>query len=120
MSERIIKERLNLYICQHGCHNVTVDVDRGVTPFMIPCQFTGREDRPLNPALSVDGKCIGMAQSQFYPRNLPEGIPYPVPTHEWYRPTTLEGLTPGEFDHVEQGGLLLSKRTEREMLLHED
>ena len=86
MADLIIKEKINMYLCEYGCHNITVDVDEGTTPFMIDCQFTGRPDRPLNPKYSRNGKCIGMAKSCFYPRLINENEPYPVPTLEWYRP----------------------------------
>lgn len=115
-----IKERMNLYMCQYGCHNVTVDVDEGVTPFMIDCEFRGRPDRPLNPNYAKDGRCVGVAKSTFYPQQLPPGAPYPKPTHEWYRPSKeeLSMLSLAEIEHVNNGGLLLRKRTNAEMLLH--
>lgn len=128
----IIKEKLNLYLCEHGCHNITVDVDEGVTPFMIRCNFTGRKDRPLNPAKSKNGRCVGMARSCFYPQILPDGAPYPVPTHEWYKPLSLDkinyfneggkvlALTEAEKEHVENGGLLLRKRTDKKPILHKE
>lgn len=116
----LIKERLNLYVCEHGCHNITVDVDKGVTPFMIPCQFKGRPDRPANPALMKDGKCIGLAKSSMYPRELPPEVPYPVPTHEWYKPEGAEydALQGGAKEHVDNGGLLLRERTDKLPIYH--
>lgn len=128
----LIKERLNLYLCEHGCHNVTVDVDEGVTPFMIRCNFTGRKDRPLNPSKAINGRCVGMARSCFYPQSIPDGIPYPIVTHEWYKPLTIDKanyfnengvalyLSIEEIDHVEQGGLLLRPRTDKKPLLHKE
>jgi hypothetical protein len=117
-----IKERMNIYICEHSCHNITVDVNKGVTPFMIGCEFTGRPDRPANPLKMKNGKCIGTASSRMYPKELGPGVPYPVPTHEWYRPSLDEfnRLSDPEKDHVKQGGLLLRKRTNAEPLLHEN
>lgn len=68
-----------------GRQTVTIDREPGVTPFIIGCP-----------------DCGGEAQSSMYrvPANLD-------PTHEWYRPDSLDGLKPGERDHVERGGLLL-------------
>lgn len=87
--------RINIYMCLMGHHTVTVDVDHGVTPFMIPCEREG---------------CPATAKSSFYPKG-----PDPLnrtPTHEWYKPKSLKGLTPMERHHVEKGGLLLRKRTD--------
>lgn len=117
-----IKERLNLYICEHGCHNVTVDVDKGVTPFMIKCVREADKDRPLDPIKSRDGVCIGTAKSCFYPKEIEDHYEYPVPKHEWYRPELSEyaKLSKHEKDHVRNGGLLLRKRTAKEPILHDD
>ena len=126
-----IKKRLNLYVCEYFCHTITCDVDKGVTPFTIPCQFTGREDRPLNPKYSKNGKCTGIAFSKMYPREIPDHINIPVPTHEWYKPNVLDyfncfdedgnklNLSKEEVDHVLNGGLLLRKRTTKEILDHD-
>lgn len=113
---------MNIYICEHGCHNITVDVDKGVTPFMIPCEFRGRPDRPANPKKMKNGKCIGIARSCMYPQELGEGIPYPKPEFEWYRPDLKEfnALSNPEKDHVKQGGLLMRKITNKDPILHED
>lgn len=118
MSTKLPKE--NVYVCEFGCFNVTVDVDHGVTPFMIDCQFTGRPDRPLNPKYSENGKCSGMAQSCFYPRE-PRPPHIPAPTHEWYKPTEEEmvPLMGAEKEHVRRGGLLLRPRTGKEPVYHE-
>jgi len=120
-----INERLNLYICEHGCHNVTADVHEGVTPFMIRCNFKGRPDRPLNPDKTKDGRCIGTARSCMYPREVEDGYPMPVPTHEWYKPTLKEAKKqdkkwPGSMDHYKNGGLSLRERTNVEILKHKD
>jgi len=117
-----IEERMNVYVCEYGCHNVTVDVAKGVTPFMIKCERTADKDRPLDPKKSKDGVCVGTANSCMYPQSLPHGAPYPVPKHEWYRPDLEEfmGLSDPEKDHVKQGGLLLRKRTDAKPLFHKD
>jgi len=86
----------NRYSCI-ACKNktITIDVDEGVTPFMIEC-FT-------------DG-CDKFATSAMYmcPQDLPA-------THEWYAPDRKERrrLRGGEKEHVEQGGLLLRPITKR-------
>lgn len=115
-----IKERINIYICEYGCHNITVDVDKGVTPFMIGCEFKGRPDRPADPTKMKNGKCIGVARSCMYPENIGENIPYPKPTHEWYRPELSEyaKLSSSEQEHVKNGGLLLRERTDKAPLLN--
>lgn len=115
-----IKERMNVYICEYGCHNVTVDVDKGVTPFMIPCQFASRPDRPADPAKMKNGKCIGVAKSAMYPKEKDDETPYPIPTHEWYRPDLAEyaKLSDPEKDHVKNGGLLMRERTNAEPLVN--
>lgn len=111
--------KINIYQCQYGCLNVTVDVDEGVTPFMIGCEFTGRIDRPLNPFFAKDGKCIGNATSCFYPTG-PKPSNIGEPTHEWYKPEKkeYEKLHKLEIEHVERGGLLLRPRTDKEPIYH--
>lgn len=115
-----IKERMNLYICEHGCHNVTVDVDKGVTPMFMKCLRTGDKDRPLNPSKSKNGVCTGMATSFMYPKEIDDCHDYPVPKHEWYRPdlSRYVKLSDGEKDHVKNGGLLIRKRTDAEPLIN--
>lgn len=78
--------RKNAYECEEcGSYIVTVDREPGVTPFMVPC-----------------GNCGAFAKSKFY-----RVQPYLEPTHEWYRPETLDDLKDWERQHVEKGGLLL-------------
>lgn len=116
-----IIDKLNLYMCEHGCHNITVDVDKGVTPFMMPCLFTGRPDRPADPKKMRNGKCIGTAKSSMYPKSIDDEIPMPIPTHEWYRPDLAEYLelkSNAEKDHVDNGGLLLRPRTDKKPITH--
>ena len=68
-----------------GYRMVTIDRETGVTPFLTQCP-----------------NCQGEAQSSMY--RVPAGL---QPTHEWYRPDSLEGLPPHSRDHVLKGGLLL-------------
>jgi hypothetical protein len=121
-----VKEpKINVYRCQYGCNTVTVDVDEGVTPFMIKCRAKSRPDRPLRPELTgPNGECVGTAQSNMYPRG-PRPSWIGEPTHEWYLPTIKEAKKlnrkyPGMLEHVEQGGLNLRARTDREPVYHEE
>lgn len=110
--------RINVYRCEYGCNTSTVDVDDGVTPFMIQCRSRARPDRPLDPKYTgPDGFCIGTAQSSFYPKG-PKPPHIRDPEWEWYKPTTTEGLSDGERAHVERGGLLLRGRTDRAPIFH--
>ena len=81
--------RKNLYHCV-TCHGevVTIDSDKGVTPFMISCRATPG--------------CKGFMNSSFYrcDQNRPAQF-------EWYRPETISGLDSQTKEHVRKGGLLL-------------
>lgn len=68
-----------------GAFIVTIDRDPGVTPFMLKC-----------------GRCGAFAHSKMY--RVAERL---EPTHEWYRPETLEGIDPAYFDHLSHGGIIL-------------
>lgn len=123
--------KINIYLCEYNCHTVTVDVDKGVTPFMIKCRAKSRPDRPLKPALTgKDGECIGNAKSCFYPKG-PKPPHIQEPTHEWRIPTESElkkiveeGLLNGvsksqTMDYFKNGALALFPRSEREPVYHE-
>lgn len=97
------KDRENVYVCEKcGRYTVTVDVDEGVTPFLLGCRAAGSE-----------GVCKGLAQSQFYPKG-PRPPHIPAPAWEWYKPDAaeLERSTPDMREHAEKGGLFLRKRGE--------
>ncbi len=81
--------RKNLYTCDM-CRGeiVTIDTDKGVTPFMISCRATSG--------------CKGFMASSFYHCD-----PARVAQFEWYRPETIEGFDPATKEHVMKGGLLL-------------
>lgn len=80
----------NIYVClKCKGHIVTVDLERGVTPFMLRCRATV--------------SCDGDMQSSMY-RVFDQEI---RADHEWYRPTAAEVLTAREREHVEKGGLLI-------------
>lgn len=76
----------NAYECE-DCRAYIVTIDRapGVTPFMTKC-----------------GNCSGMAKSKMY--RVSDRL---TPTHEWYRPDTLDGIPEGYHDHLSRGGLIL-------------
>jgi hypothetical protein len=82
----------NIYTCDK-CrgHVVTVDADRGVTPFMIACHAT--QD------------CKGMMKSSMY-RVFDQEM---RADYEWYKPSAVQTLKPYEQRHVEKGGLLMRK-----------
>jgi hypothetical protein len=84
------KGKKNIYTCEacHG-HIVTVDVDEGVTPFMLTCKAHER--------------CSGTMLSSLYcvyDQSM-------AASHEWYRPASTADLSPGLLEHVLKGGLLL-------------
>lgn len=124
--------RNNAYQCEYGCLMVTVDVDAGVTPFMIKCRTKSRPDRPLKRELmDENGECKGMARSCFYPKSpLPKH--YKPPQWEWALPSEEEiklevkraikmGSTEKEVrDYYNGEHLYLRPRTDREPVYHED
>jgi hypothetical protein len=86
------KGKKNIYTCDKcGGHIVTVDVDDGVTPFMLACK--------------VAEECEGTMRSSLY-RVFDQSM---KASHEWYRPTPATGgrLSASQLDHVMKGGLLL-------------
>lgn len=96
------KNKVNSYVCQKcGGHTVTVDVDPGVTPFMLNCR--------------VNLDCGGVSLSSFY--TCPQDL---VPEWEWYRPTEAETMAAvaGKPDYIRQvvrehrslGGLEIRRR----------
>ena len=83
------KGKKNIYTCDK-CkgHIVTVDIDRGVTPFMVECKAT------LG--------CKGMMKSSMYcvfDQDMRAD-------YEWYRPSAVK---PHLQHYVDQGGLLFRK-----------
>lgn len=83
-------DRINTYVCDTCKHlTKTIDVDKGVTPFMHDCV-----------------KCGDTAKSTFY-NNIEPRL---KPVQEWYRPTLEECLKLRKneplLEHVFQGGLL--------------
>jgi hypothetical protein len=91
--------RLNIYTCDHDERHAVVTVDRepGVTPFTIECPHC---------------KAEGTLGTGFYRHPPMTSSFYRVPadsqpTHEWYRPDSLESFAPGTVDHLLKGGLVL-------------
>lgn len=86
---RISENRTNNYECK-SCQHITktIDIDKGVTPFIIRCR-----------------KCNSEAISNFYYDSKPSD----KPELQFYRPTLEETYTLSTFavDHVLKGGLLL-------------
>lgn len=90
-----MKGAVNVYTCPVCAgETVTIDVDEGVTPFMLRCRATAG--------------CHGMAQSSFYRPRTGHG----EPTWEWYRPTPKQARSAGLAmrDHAEKGGLFIRRR----------
>lgn len=96
--------KLNVYVCPKKHLTTTVDVDEGVTPFMLGCKMPG---------------CNEMAQSSFYPKQRPIPMHIPMPLWEWYKPD-INKVSSFERDHVEKGGLLLRRRTSAQPTNHPD
>lgn len=93
--------RINVYTCGicKG-RTVTVDLDEGVTPFLLGCRATGKE-----------GDCTGTAQSAMY--RVPADSP--PADWEWYRPDDVElarikKRSRSLAEHVEHGGLVIRPR----------
>lgn len=92
--------KVNAYTCLSCNFTIfTVDVDIGVTPFVITCR---------------DRKCNSTMESNFYNVH-PSYAPYAK--YEWYKPLVAEGINK---EHVERGGLLLRTRSNASIVNHED
>lgn len=90
------KGKKNIYMCKRcGRGFVSIDLDDGVTPFLMSCLTDG---------------CKELAASFFYqaPQDLLADI---SPAVEWYKPDAVElaGLTGHSREHVLKGGLLSRK-----------
>jgi hypothetical protein len=95
------KGKENVYTCEKcGGFTVTVDLDEGVTPFMLDCRASGKE-----------GDCDGDAYSAGNPKR-PWPPHIPEPAWEWYRPTEAEARRLGRAwrEHLKNGGLAIRKR----------
>lgn len=58
--------RLNIYVCEHGCETIAVDVDKGFAPPTIRCRniraiFSSKTDSK--------GQCKGTAYTAHYPKD---------------------------------------------------
>jgi hypothetical protein len=86
---QVAPNRFNCYRCDCGHVTKTIDVDKGVTPFIFNCD-----------------KCNKHAKSTFYN----DIAPHLEPTWEWYRPTLQDTIKrrikkPFDVDHILKGGL---------------
>lgn len=85
----------NVYMCDCGYGFVTLDADKGTTPFMTGCLREG---------------CNNLARSFMY--QVPQEILASVePAAEWYRPgfADLRLMSANTQNHVRNGGLILRK-----------
>ena len=100
-------EKRNAYVCKKCRYiTLTVHIHEGVTPMFFGCE---------NPT-----GCDGSAISFMYQLPWPLAISFSsdlLPTHEWYKPGSEQKLTPGEKDHVNNGGVLLRERTDAKPLM---
>jgi hypothetical protein len=97
------KGKKNIYTCEEcGGETVTIDIDEGVTPFMLGCRVNGKFLDVKGQQLFAPG-CRGMAQSEFYSQRAQDR----TPEWEWFKPSIYElrKLTPAMKDHVLNGGL---------------
>ena len=77
----------NRYVCKKcGGAVITVNVDDGVTPFMMLCRATRG--------------CDGDMHSSFY--DAPQELPAQF---EWFKPASLKGYSPEMKEHIKKGGL---------------
>jgi hypothetical protein len=86
------KGKKNIYTCDR-CkgHIVTLDIDKGTTPFLVECKAT------IN--------CKGMMKSSMY-RVFDQDM---RPDFVWYRPSAVEDVKPHLVEHIRMGGLLLRR-----------
>lgn len=102
MSPKENESRENVYTCKKcGGYTVTVDVNEGVTPFILRCRASGKE-----------GDCDGDAYSAMYPDG-PRPARIPPPAWEWFKPTGSEynKLSRAMKEHVDRGGLDIRRTT---------
>ena len=86
------KGEKNQYRCQLcGGTITTLDVDDGVTPFMLACRATPG--------------CKGVMRSGFYVAVDQSA----KPDYEWFRPASLKGYNHAMRDHINKGGLDLRR-----------
>jgi hypothetical protein len=94
--------RINCYACEVcGSLHGTINVNTGVTPFLIACRVEG---------------CDGMAVSQCYRKAMASA------GWAWYRPTpeAFLMLEPEEQEHVLHGGLLIEELGQQVAMLESD
>ncbi len=83
--------KINVYVCAKCSGKTrTIDVDNGVTPFMMMCRATEN--------------CDGTMRSSFY--SVPQNI---VPEYEWFMPKSMDGYDQDMIEHFKKGGLDIRK-----------
>ena len=92
--------RYNVYACESGHHNLSMDVDEGVTPMFLTCR--------------VDG-CGARSSSMMYPKGEPPTHLFPVRII-WRRATNgeLKRERREGGEHYRLGGLALEWASSRE------
>ncbi|MEP7339349.1 MAG: hypothetical protein ABI977_16550 [Acidobacteriota bacterium] len=107
--------KFNRYKCEScGFEILTLDLVKGVTPFIIGCRREEVTGERTCPALTEKpGKAIslvsgGAMQSMFYRVKENAMLQRPTPDYVWFRPTLEEIKLMDEAmkEHVMQGGLL--------------
>jgi hypothetical protein len=88
----------NGYVCEFTPKHrlITVDREPGTTSFTIQCPYCEANGGPPGTLYRFPAMRSAMYR-------VPQDL---EPTHEWYRPDTLDGLSPYVRDHVLKGGLV--------------
>ena len=95
--------RKNIYTCRKcGGVTITLDIDEGITPFLILCRASGQE-----------GDCDGLAESSMYQVQ----IDTPPALWEWFKPEGQDylNLSKAMRAHVDNGGLDIRKMRSRQV-----
>ena len=94
------KGEKNSYTCQVcGKSIVTIDIDDGVTPFMLACRATPG--------------CAGIMRSGFYVAVDQSA----EPDYEWFMPKSFKGYSREMVEHLKKGGLDIRKAAEHRVQL---
>lgn len=91
--------KYNLYICKAGHHNLSLDIDEGVTPMFLVCRFKIKHRRI----------CGQQAHSSMY-RLTPSQVQSFRPVKIIWRepsPRELRVASPAMLEHYQKGGLHL-------------
>ena len=116
--------RVNIWVCEHECETITVDVAEGISPTQVRCK---QHPKKINPKhLDENGQCKGKAISANYPTDYAldylENIKYEMdlPTPEDITAMIkeaphLEEQIKKYFDGTK---LVMKPRTKKPMLFH--